>query len=524
MRRKGLEKEKKRKGPKEKEQETTTQRVLKNSLYNFLLTALSKIGGLIFTVVVARLLFPELFGIYSLALAIILTIATFTDLGINATLSRYLAEALKEKRPQEARQRARARLYFLLNFKIVFTAVTSIALFLLANAIAEIFKKPLLALPLKIGAIYLFVISLQGFFSSVFYAIQNVKFATAGEGIFQLLRIALVLIFLSLYKNVGLVFVALTIAMLFSFLFLFFVLNKRYSFLLKGKRSRLEQEEKKRLLGFFGWLTISSISLVFFVHVDTFMLGFFLPAEFAGYYNAIFSIVGAIAAFVAFGSVLLPVFTQLEQNRIERGFGKVFRYVAMLAIPAAIGLAFVAVPAIQVIYGQAYVPSSYKLAIVITSVLLSLLVLEAALTNIYSTLFQAKELPKIPSILIIIVSIANIILNYVFIKLGISIAPQYGLVGVAAATLLTRYCNMFALAILARKKLGIKTEIRTVIKPLVASAIMLAFLFAFDYFVAMSIWTGIAMIAIAIVVYFVIMLFIKGITRRDLELVRIITE
>jgi hypothetical protein len=32
------------------------------------------------------------------------------------------------------------------------------------------------------------------------------------------------------------------------------------------------------------------------------------------------------------------------------------------------------------------------------------------------------------------------------------------------------------------------------------------------------------MIAIAIVVYFAIMLLIKGITRRDLELVRIITE
>jgi uncharacterized protein HemY len=40
----------------------------------------------------------------------------------------------------------------------------------------------------------------------------------------------------------------------------------------------------------------------------------------------------------------------------------------------------------------------------------------------------------------------------------------------------------------------------------------------------MSIWTGIAMIAIAIVVYFAIMLLIKGIRKSDLELVRIITE
>jgi len=496
--------------------------LIKNSFYNFLLTFVGRFGGLIFTIVVARLLFPELFGIYSLALAIILTIATFTDLGINATLSRYLAESLKELTPK-TKQEARARLYFLLNFKIFFTAITAIALFLLTDFIAiNIFKKPLLALPLRIGSVYLFVISLQGFFSSIFYALQKVKFAAIGESIFQFLRIFFVLIFLSIYKNVGVVFVSLTIALFFSFIFLYSVLYKKYGFLLKGKKVKLEKEEKKRLLSFFGWLTISSISLAFFVHIDVFMLGLFLPSEFIGYYNAIFGIVGAVAAFVAFGSVLLPIFTQLEAGKLEKGFKKVFHYVALIAIPAAIGLAFVITPAIKIIYGQAYVPEQYKLAIVVTSFLLSLLVAESALTAIYSALFQAKEMPKIPAVLLIFITILNIILNYIFIKIGILIKPEYGLIGVASATLISRYSNLLSLAILARKKLNIKAESGSLIKPIIGSLIMLIFLFIFDYFVTMSIAIGLLMVIAAIFIYFLVMLAIGGVKREDVKIIKLL--
>ena len=497
-----------------------TEKIIKNAFYNFLISLISRIGALFFTIIVARILFPELFGIYSLALTIILTVATFTDLGINATLIRYLAESLKEI-SEKSKKKARTRLYFLLNFKILFTLITATLLFLFSDFIAlYIFKKPLLALPLKIGSIYLFVISLHGFFNSIFYAIQKVKYSTIGEGIFQLLRIFFVFIFLKTYKSVGTVFVCLILALFISFLFLFLILYSRYNFLLKGKKIKLEKEEKKRLLSFFGWIIISSISLVFFVHVDIFMLGIFLPAEFAGYYNAIFSIVGAAAAFVAFGSVLLPAFTQLKAGRLKHGFNKVIRYASLIAIPASFGLAFVIVPAIKIIYGTAYVPIQYKLAITIASALLSFLVFEAAITAIYSALFQAREMPRIPSILIVIATIVNIILNYVFIKIGISMALQYGLVGAAAATLLARYSNMIGLSVLAKKNLKIKAEIKSLIKPLIASLIMLGFLFVFDYYVTMSVWTGILMIILAILVYFVVMLLIKGIKKEDVEILK----
>lgn len=498
--------------------QTTTQKVLKGTFYNFFNTAISRIGGLIFTIIVARMLFPELFGLYNIALTVILTIATFTDLGLNSTMIRYLAESLKTKTKKTTAE-ARSRFLFLFNFKIVLTAAASLMLFSLSNIIAiYIFKKPDLALPLQIGAIYLFAISLQGFFTSVFYALQKINYSVVGEIIFQILRIALVILFLQFYRNVGSVFVSLAIALFASFVFLYLILRKKYRFLLKGKRLKFEKQEKKRLLSFFGWLTISSISLVFFTHIDTFMLGIFLPAEFAGYYATIVSIVGSVAALVSFSLVLLPVFTQLEKGKLERGFGKVFHYTSLIAIPAAVGLAFITIYLIQLIYGQAYVPLQYKFAIALTSVLFSMLVLETALTAIYSTLFQAKEKPKIPSILIVIAALVNVILNYIFIKIGISIKPEYGLVAVAAATLITRYSNLAALACLAKKELKMKIGAYSVIRPLISAIIMLGFLFLFSHYVSLNVWTGILMVILAMLVYFGVMLLIKGIKKEDFEI------
>ncbi|MGB9708182.1 MAG: oligosaccharide flippase family protein [Candidatus Pacearchaeota archaeon] len=500
----------------------TTQRVVKSSFYNSLAMAINKFGALIFTILVARMLFPELFGLYSIALTFILIAVSFIDYGINATMVRYLAEVLKKK-SVKAEIEARSKFFFLLNFKVILTGILALVIFALADILAVyLFNKPLLTLPLRLSAIYLFLLSIHAFWTSIFYLMQRVNYSVMAETIFQVLRIVLVAIIFLFYKTVDAVFIALIIAVLISFMYLYLISIKKYGFLFRGKRIKLEKNEKKKLISFSAWLTISSFTLIFFTHVDLFMLGIFLPAEFPGFYNAIISLVIAVAVLVGFGFVLLPVFAQLEQGRLERGFSKVFRYVNLVAIPASIGLAYISTSVIKAIYGAAYVPTEYRLAIIFTSALLSLLVAEIALTSIFSSLFQSREKHKIPAILIIIAIITNIILNYIFIRLGLTIAPQYCLVGVALATLLTRYGNLIALASIAKKKFNIKLQINALIKTLIASALMLGFLMLTDYLIVLNILAGILLVITAIIVYIAIMFVIKGIKREDFELIKLL--
>ena len=75
--------------------------VIKNSIYQFSTNLVTKIGSLIFVIILARMLMPELFGLYSLALSTILIFVAFSELGIGQTLIRFVSKEFgKNKNPK----------------------------------------------------------------------------------------------------------------------------------------------------------------------------------------------------------------------------------------------------------------------------------------------------------------------------------------------------------------------------------------------------------------------------------------
>jgi len=491
------------------------QKTVRNALFQSLSGIIAKIGGLIFTIVIARILFPELFGLYSIVLSLILTIVAVSDLGLSQTMVRYVAESLGIKNKRKAWKQARSRFLFLLKFKFFISLAVSILLFLLAGLIAGLFKKPELTLPLQVGSIYLFVVSLYGLINQIFLSLQKLKYSTIAESIFQFSRIVLIFVFLYFYKNVTSVFIVLAISVFFALIFSIFLLRKRFKFLFKGKR---EPVEKKRLLTFSGFLMLSSLNIIVFANIDKLMLGYFLEAKFIGFYAVIVAIISGVLGLMSFGGVVFPVFAQLKGERLRNAFRNSFHYISIVVFPTTIGLAYVFLPALRIFYGGAYVPPGYKITLIITSVLLSFLILERILSGLYAIMFNAKEKPKIPAVTILVVSILNIIFNFIFIYFLIQIKPEYGLIGAASATFLSRYIYFFTLIILGKKRLKILPRKKSILKPIFASLVMLVFLFVFDYFVPLTILWGILMIICAIIVYIGFMFLIKGLTKKDLSI------
>ena len=84
------------------ENQNLSKIAIKNSSYSLAGTLIYKFGGLIFTILIARLLLPELFGIYALVLSIVTILLTFTNLGINETSLRYISDALGKKDNKKA--------------------------------------------------------------------------------------------------------------------------------------------------------------------------------------------------------------------------------------------------------------------------------------------------------------------------------------------------------------------------------------------------------------------------------------
>lgn len=472
------------------------RKVLKNTAFNSSSIIISGIGGLIFTVVLARLLHPELFGVYHLALSVALVMMTFTDLGVNRTMTRYVSYALGKDDTTLARSFFR----YLLKIKFLFALLSSLALIILAKPLAiYVFHKPELILPLEIVGAFIFFYSFLDFLDATFVALQKFQYTAARSATYEVFRIAIIPLFILLGYSVCGALVGLSLAVIAAVAVLLFFLAKRYSYLFKGETVKID---RRRVLRFLGYLTFSTlIAGLFFLHIDVIMLGILMSTEDVGFYKAAFNIVIAFIGLVSATTVLFPVFTQLEGEELRNAFGKVFRYLSMFAFPCAFGLAFIANPVIKVMYGAEYLPA------VLPFYALCLIILIVPM-DFFGVLFDSKEKPEYPAKIIVVASGLNIVLNYFFIL-------KFGMIGAAIATVTARYFAAFTLAYLSKRILNIFPRVDSIYKPLFSSFVMLAFL----YFMPSpsTILDGIAGIIIAAVIYMLAMFLIKGIDKEDIR-------
>jgi O-antigen/teichoic acid export membrane protein len=433
----------------DKNNDSLTKQIVHGSGYQFAANVVSRLGGLVFTIIVARILLPELFGLYNLSLSLILTVGTFADLGINTALSRYLSYSMSKKRGNVKEPRSRLR--FLLNLKMIFALFISVIFFLLAPIIANsIFSRPEMVPIIRIGALYILAISIQGFLSTVFYPLKKVQHNLIGEIIFQAARILIFLLLTYTYMKTTTVFWALLIAYLISALYYLLILATKHRRLLFGKTMPIP---KKSMTIFLGWAIVLNSALMLFTHIDIFMLGLFVKDEFIGYYSALSSLIMSIMALVVFGSVFTPIFTEIRDvYRLKRAFKKIMKLSTIISIPITIFLFIFLIPLTRLVYGSNYLPSQYLTPIVISSILLSFLLIEGIFTNVFSSFFTSKEKLKIPATLLIMMIILNFGLDYVFIKLALPFGSQWVLVAVSAATVLVRYINLFILIAFVKKE------------------------------------------------------------------------
>ena len=86
-----------------------TGAAVKNNLILTSKNLITKFGSLIFTIIIARVLMPELFGLYSLAISTIVLFSVLSDPGIIESLIRFVSMELGRKDKSKAKAYA---LYF----------------------------------------------------------------------------------------------------------------------------------------------------------------------------------------------------------------------------------------------------------------------------------------------------------------------------------------------------------------------------------------------------------------------------
>lgn len=414
-----------------------TGQAIKNSSYQFVQNLIFKIGSLIFTILIARLLLPERMGLYSLALSTIVLIASFTDLGIGSAIITYVSKLVGKGKNSKAKGYVKKLFEWKFSLQVICALVLLSLSYYLSNSY---YQKPIFY-ALLVGGLYLLSYPLLGFLESVFKSINNFRVPLEKEVVFQVLRLILVPLGILWFVSIGLsdeIIVALTILALaivsvISFLYLAFKAKKKVSFL-KGKSTPLEKKEVKDLKKFLIPLSATALAGMFFGYIDIFMLGHYVGSEYIAYYGAALSLVGGAAAIIGFMSQsMLPIFASKKGDSLKEMFRKSRNFIVLLSFFSAIVTYFVSYYVVRVAYGIEYLQAVPVLQF------FSVMVFLLPVLGIYTTYYTSQKRTKTLAWIVSLTAVLNIIFNYFGITYGLNNFGEMGaLYGAATATITSR--------------------------------------------------------------------------------------
>jgi len=488
-------------------EESLGKKTIKNSIWNFASSLIGRVGGFVLTIILARVLMPERFGIFTLALSIAAIFMIFADMQINSTMLRYVSSEIKKNK-----KKAAGYFKYMFKVKLSLVIIVSLLLILLAYPISVyMFGKSEIFPLLILFSGFVFISTIQGFFENIFFLNQEVKYVFVKENILQFGKIGLTLLVIAVlsssYYLMGII-VGFILSSVITLGFCLFYFYKKSFFLIKES----EKINKVRIWKYLGVVAFWSFSAIFFSYVDIIMLGLFVQAAYIGYYKVVFATVAGVAGFMTITNVLMPIFTQMKTDRLEEIGNKILKYMLAIAVPASFGLMILANYIIKVFYGSVYLPATLPMRI------LSFLIIPIIFTNVIGTILSAKEKPKAIAKLVVVVTIINLILNYILISSLLRISEIWATAGAAIATLTSWIIYMVVAIPIAKKEAQVNIEIRNIIKPLIASLIMGVYLiYILSFLRDVSIGSGIFIIASGFVVYVISFVVIKGISIKEIR-------
>lgn len=475
--------------------------LLKNFSFGFCQSLLNRLGAFIFVIFLARFLMPEKFGEYTLILSVIMIFHTLSDLGINKTVLTYISKSLNNQKQIPSLHK------YLLKIQITLAFGCSLFLLLISYPLSiYVFKNPNLLFPFLLASLYSFVLSIEGFYTHILYAVEKINYLCLKEFLFQTIRILLLLIIffvVSTSSKVLGVFIVLTISVAFTLFYCLYYCKKFIPNLYKKSTRKIN---KQKINKFVFSLGVASIAVAFFSRLDTIILGIFLDSIYIGFYSAAFSIYAGISGLFSFlGPILLSSFSKSNKNSKKGTFKKVFRYLSYLIIPSVFGLIIFSDVIIKIFYGDNYLNSIVPFCFLIPLIFLAVSI------AIILPLFVADNKPNILAKLVIFVSIINVILNIVLIKIFIRISEVWAMNGVAIATLVSWIIYFILAVYYLKKEINLSIPYKDILKTIISSILMtLIIIFALgNLHIVFSILIG-------IVVYLLFMILFKAIRKEDL--------
>lgn len=450
----------------------------------------------IFNVVLARLLPPEQFGLFSFTMVVMAFFLVFADPGTGNTFIKFISECLEKK--EESKVRSLVGIF--LKVKVfLYSAVAAIMIIFSGQISHVIFNKPESGAFVTLAAVLLVSNLAIDFANGVFTGLKKFSIIVGLRLLERMLRItlvvALVLAGLSVFGAIAGVIAGflLTSALITAVLM-------RSMRALSAKGSGFQ---KKLLFSFGFWSLLGTMVYGIYAIADPLMVSILRPVQDVGFYSIATLWMTLITYLVPISAVVMyPYFSGSDKAKGLEAFKKSLKYTMLSAMPLAFIMSAFSVPIIRIFYKPEFTPAAGALNF------LSLSSIPLVLGLLLMSYIYGLGRPKMHTLVITCVFALSIALNFIFIG-------YYGIRGAGLASLICRCVEVgMFLAVIALMRRGLNWD--SVIKPLIGSLVI--YIIA-SWLPVLSIVHLILYGIFLLVLYLGIMLSINGIDRCDMSIV-----
>jgi len=373
---------------------------------------LGEVIRLVRSVVLARMLLPEDFGLFGMALTIAAALNALTTIGLSQTVVSYKFESDTE---------LKAHLDTAWSAELVRSLVIALLLAVSAFPMARFYRQQELKLIIPVLALSSFISGFQNIGLTILR--KQISFA-------RIFWYELATNVIGFSLTVGLAFIMRSVWALVLGLLLTAVISTILSYVFHSYRPRFAFEKSAlRRAAHLGKFTIVIAIAAYVMNMaDNVMVGRLLGTSALGNYSLAFNIASApfSVLIAALSTVLFPAYAEITAenlDRLRRAFLKVFEIATFLLMLAAVPLFLLADQLVLVLFGKRWADAGAVLPI------LALIIPLRGLAQIISTVFVATNRPKQ-------VTIGRLLEATVFLVALYPLLTVLGMIGAAWAGLI----------------------------------------------------------------------------------------
>jgi O-antigen/teichoic acid export membrane protein len=483
--------------------------IAKNTVFNFIATASDLLINFVVSIVLARILGAEQYGVYVFLMWFLSSATLIANLGLGNMAIRFIAEALGRQNRDEGTG--------IVQLQLTFRGLASLCVFVAILAFSGFWAKVFMS---ENNQIYFFIIAfaflpniLNHGFISIFAGFQKYEYSAYLMLGSNPLRAIVVSVLAGMGFGIEYLLIANIAAWAVGSIIGIFLLRRLVP--LKAIFSHLSINPTLKRSALKYAITVAGfLGINYFIwgEAAVLFLGLYCPVEEVGFYTLATKLPLMIMMIVpsVFGAVLLPAiaeqFGKGDMEKVKTIYLTSIRYLMIMALPLAAGGIVLAGPIVGLLYGADYVPVIILMQILFIPFVTRPLTQGAILT------IQGINQPYF----IFKVGVFLVCLN---IGLNLWLIPRYGVLGAAIATSVPQLVSLPFYIRYIRNKIGASWPLIDTIKIALASAIMGLALFGLQTPLDTPL-NLVVCIPLGIVIYIAAILALKVIRVQDLTILK----